>query len=89
MGVDAMAVAFAEAEAHPDVYRDAALPPRDPRADPHPGDVLAVRNDVRVVLVQVGGCVQYGFPYRVATRWLTLGQWRQWAKGAQVRQARP
>lgn len=68
---------------------DGNLGGRDPREDPQPDDVLAVGGDVRVVWDRVGGSVEYGFPGKSATRWLTLIQWQRWARLAEVRKVAP
>lgn len=63
---------------------EAELPVRDPRMDPQPGDVLAVGSDVREVWDRVDGRIEYGFPGKAATRWLTLILWQTWARHADV-----
>lgn len=64
-----------------------SAPHRDPRVDPQPGDVLAVEDDVREVWERIGSSVEYGFPRKSATRWLSLMQWQRWARDADVRKA--
>lgn len=82
MHADAEAFALTEHEGFADAdARDAA---HDPRMDPQPGDVLGVDKDVREVIDRVGDRVEYGFPRRAATRWLTLIRWQVWARHAEV-----
>jgi hypothetical protein len=64
---------------------DAAKTNRDPRKDPQPGDVLAIGNDVREVWKRVNGQIEYIFPRKDASRWLSLIQWQAWARNAEVR----
>lgn len=63
---------------------DARETDRDPRKNPHPGDILAVDGDVREVLDRIGDRVEYGFPRRAASRWLPLIRWQAWARLAVV-----
>lgn len=65
-------------------FTDAQSAAHDPRMDPQPGDVLAVDKDTRQVIDRVGDRVEYGFPRRAATRWLTLIRWQVWARNAEV-----
>lgn len=89
MHADPMAEAFRLAEENPDCYREASLSIRDPRLDPQPGDVLAVGTDVREVWDRVNGRIEYGFPNKGATRWLTLIRWQTWARHADVQKRAP
>lgn len=62
---------------------------RDPRVDPQPGDVLAAGSDVREVFERISGRIEYGFPKRAASRWLSLIQWQRWARDADVKKVAP
>lgn len=62
---------------------------RDPRVDPQPGDVLVCGSDAREVWERIGGSVEYGFPGKAATRWLSLIQWQRWARLADVKKVTP
>lgn len=59
---------------------------RDPRMDPRPGDVLAIRTDVRAVRGRSGARVDYGFPTSDAVRSLPLLSWQSWARNAVIRE---
>ena|SRR5690348_7929355 len=62
---------------------------RDPSQNPQPGDVLAKGDDMREVWDRVGDRIEHGFPGKSATRWLSLIQWRAWARTAEVRKVAP
>ncbi len=57
---------------------------RDPRLNPEPGDVLRVGAEEREVVDVRDNRVEYGFPNRAATRWLSLVAWQVWARHADV-----
>lgn len=57
---------------------------RDPRKTPHPGDILRAGTDQREVVDVMEGRVEYGFPGRAATRWLSKFEWQRWARNADV-----
>lgn len=62
---------------------------RDPRTDPQPGDVVACDNDAREVWDRIDNSIEYGFPGKSATRWLSLIQWQRWARLADVKKVAP
>ena len=62
---------------------------RDPRMDPQPGDILVVDRDQREVIDRVQDSIEYGFPNRCASRWITLIRWQVWARHAEVKKAAP
>ena len=70
-------------------FEDSLRNNRDPRKDPQSGDVLAIGTDVREVWDRVTGRIEYGFPGKLATRFLSLIQWQVWARNADVRKVGP
>lgn len=57
---------------------------RDPRTNPQPGDILGAGSEQREVVDVRDGRVEYGFPNRAATRWLSKFEWQRWARHADV-----